>query len=239
MSLIEHVIEPQKLLLAWQSLKPEYRDRHIVAELIRTSSEDVKLIYLVNTTNFKKAKDNGFKGYPAFSDLNKIYYDNVLDTFRVRLISKNRDDYKDYLAELCLKPDVSISDFGLLGYSNGRLLSDGFSFIHPFENVSGRCELFIEAAGFRHIYEGRNPVNIQIGDKVYFNITKYENEDAIEILDQSNKLLGYINRGLINTFIDWINNKRIVTASIEKINLSFENRRSLYIFVKIKSKTIS
>lgn len=239
MNLIEHVIEPQKLLLAWQSLEPEYRDRHIVAELIRTSSEDANLIYLVNTTSFEKAKNRGFKGYPAFSYLKNIYYDNVLDTFRVRLVSKNRDDYKNYLDELRLKPDVPISDFGLLGYSNGRLLSDGFSFIHPFENVSGPCELFIEAAGFRHIYEGTNPVNIQIGDKVYFKITKYENEDAIEILDQSNKLLGYINRGLINTFIDWINNKRIVTASIEKINLSFENRRSLYIFVKIKSKTIS
>lgn len=100
--------------------------KYVVAKLIRTNN-NVKFIYLRNTYNFKKAIDNGFKGYPAFSDLNKNY-DDVFDIFKVRLINKNRDDYEDWLKELGLNNKIILDDFELLGYSQGKLLSDDFYF---------------------------------------------------------------------------------------------------------------
>lgn len=83
MQFIEHIVEPTKLLLAWQSSSEEHRKRYIVAELNRIDN-DVSLTYLVDTNDFKNAKNMGFESYPAFNDTTKTYH-NVLDAFMRRL----------------------------------------------------------------------------------------------------------------------------------------------------------
>ena len=60
MHFIEHIIEPQKLLLAWQSSDEQHRTRYIVAELFRTPENKIDLIYLKNSQDFHKAKKKGF-----------------------------------------------------------------------------------------------------------------------------------------------------------------------------------
>jgi hypothetical protein len=49
MNFIEHIIEPTKLLMAWQSSYKTHRNRYIVAELNRVG-EEITLSYLVNTS---------------------------------------------------------------------------------------------------------------------------------------------------------------------------------------------
>ena len=227
---IETIIEPTKLLLAWQSMSEACRTRHIVGELVRVG-DNIDLNYLPNTTDFEKARQKGFDSYPAFPEINKTHH-NVLDAFMRRLPPKTRGDYSQYLASLRIKPDSQLSPFSLLGYSGARLPSDGFSIIHPFSNVNEACELLIEAAGYRHIYKN-NKANIAVGDAVSFvrEFNEVTQEEAIRMM-VGDKPLGYVNRGLIPTMLDWLNAKRIVGAWIEKLNGTPE-KPAVYIYVQV------
>ncbi len=225
---IEHIIEPQKLLLAWQSSDETHRTRYIVAELNRIG-EEINLTYLVNTEDFRKVQNKGFESYTAFQDINKVHH-NVLDAFMRRLPPRTRGDFSQYMDGLRLKSDIQLSDFALLGYSGAKLPSDGFSIIHPFNNVDSTCELLLEAAGFRHHDE------IQINDTASFS--KEFNEaiqaEAIRIV-VNGKHIGYVNRGLLPTFFEWMNDNRIIGAWVEKIN-GTPNKPTVYLYVKISQK---
>ncbi len=231
MHFIEHIIEPTKLLLAWQSSDEKHRTRYIVAELNRTD-DDINLTYLVDTKDFRQAQSKGFESYPAFQDINKTY-DNVSDAFMRRLPPRARGDFSQYLEGLRLKPDVQLSDFALLGYSGAKLLSDGFSIIHPFNNVIDACELLIEAAGFRHLQ--KNHDDIAINDPVSFvrEFNDATQEDAIRTM-AGDKHIGYVNRGLLPAFFDWMESEQIAGAWIEKIN-GTPGRPTVYIYVKVRA----
>lgn len=234
MHFIEHIIEPTKLLLTWQSLDEQHRTRYVVAELNLTDT-GVNLVYLTQSKDFHKAKEKGFESYPAFPDINKTYF-NVLDTFMRRLPPRSRGDFSQYLEGIRLRGDSQLSNFALLGYSGGKLLSDGFSIIHPFNNVKDACELLLEIAGFRHINKDDSkeivadkPVTFSIIDK--HEITR---EPAIRIMIDKKKL-GYVNRALVSTVHEWIKDKRILKAWIEKIN-GTPSRPAAYVYIQISKK---
>jgi hypothetical protein len=230
---IDHIIEPATLFLAWQSSSEEHRKRYIVAELNYADGK-YTLRYLVESKDFKEAQKQGFDFYPAFKDVNKVH-DNVLDTFMRRLPPRARGDFSKYLEGLRLKPDVQISDFGLLGYSGAKLLSDGFSIIHPFLDVEGPCELLIEIAGYRHRQKGLEKPP-KINSRVTFRKAIYgpDEEDAVEIIAEAG-CIGYVSRGLIATFLSWLDENRITEAWIEKTNGTPEKPR-LYLFVRVASR---
>jgi hypothetical protein len=231
MHFIEHIIEPTKLLLAWQSSDEKHRTRYIVAELNRIGNQ-ITLTYLINTDDFHKAQSKGFESYPAFPEINKTHH-NVLDAFMRRLPPRSRGDFSQYMEGLRLKPETPLSDFALLGYSGAKLPSDGFSIIHPFNNVDTACELLLEAAGFRHIQ--KNHSEIKIGDTASFvkEFNDVTQEEAIHVMVDG-KHIGYVNRGLLATFFDWMNGSRIIGAWIEKIN-GTPGKPAVYVYVKISS----
>lgn len=229
MRFIEHIIEPERLLLAWQSSDERHRRRYVVAELNKLENR-IDLSYLVNTKDFEDAKKNGFEGYPAFQDLHKTHQ-NVLDAFLRRLPPRARGDFPQYLERLRLSQDLKLSDFALLGYSGARLLSDGFSVIHPFDNVNGSFELLIDAAGFRHIQNNHD--GIKINDSVSF-VKEYNEviqEEAVRIIT-SDKHIGYVTRPILSTFLELMNDDRILGAWIEKIN-GTPGKPSVYIYVQV------
>jgi hypothetical protein len=237
MHFIEHIIEPTTLFLAWQSSDENNRTRYIVAE-IKREKENITLRYLTDTPDFHHAQQQGFEGYPAFQDFNKIHI-NVLDALMRRLPPKTRGDFTQYLEGLRIKPNAELSPFALLGYSGARLPSDGFSIIHAFGNIDGECELLLEAVGFRHIQKFK-PIDIQslkIGDSASFLIeetNEVTHEPAVGIVVGS-RAVGYVNKGLIPTFIDWIRSGRIRNAWIEKKNGSPENP-TVYLYVRVLAK---
>lgn len=229
MHFIEHIIEPTKLLLTWQSHDEKQRTRYVVAELNSIGSQ-IHLNYLTDTGDFHKARSMGFEYYPAFPDISKIH-NNVLDAFMRRLPPRSRGDFSQYMEGLRLKPETQLSDFALLGYSGGKLPSDGFSIIHPFGNVEGACELLLEAAGFRHIQ--KNHDNIKLNATVSF-VKKFNEtlqEESIQIMVDG-KHIGYVTRGLLPTFFDWIDKDRIKGAWVEKIN-GMPGRPTVYVYVQI------
>lgn len=234
MHFIKHFIEPTRLLLAWQSSNEAHRFRYIVGELSCFDNE-VTLRYLTKTKDFNLAQEKGFEGYPAFP-LTQEVYQQVLDTFMRRLPPRTREDFPQYLEGLRLPSNTELNDFTLLGYSGGKLLSDGFSIIHPFDNVPTTCELLAEVVRFRHLPEEQRI--IKLGDTVSFLIEDSHpatHEPAVRII-VNQKELGYINRGLVPTFLDWIKNNRIKNAWIEKFN-GTAGRPAAYIYVEISGKT--
>lgn len=230
MRFIENIIEPNKLLLAWQSSDEAHRTRYVVAELNRVGDK-ISLTYLPGTDDFVKARSLGFDAYPAFQDTGKTH-SNVIDAFMRRVPPRSRGDFSQYLEGLRLPPNVVMSDFALLGYSGAKLLSDGFSIIHPYNDVDGPCELLVEAAGYRHIHN-ENHFDIKLGDSAIFfkeihNVTR---DEAIRI-EVSGDSIGYINRALIPTFSKWIEQKRIEGAWIEKLN-GTPGKPAVYLYVKV------
>lgn len=232
MHFIEHIIEPKKLLLAWQSADEQHRTRYIIAELFRTQENRIDLIYLKNSRDFHKAKEKGFESYIAFNDATEIHHD-VLDAFMRRLPPRTRGDFPQYMQGLRLQPNAKLSDFALLGYSGAKLPSDGFSIIHPFYDVDTSFELLLEAAGFRHVQ--KNHDGIKINDNVNFskNFNQNTQEEAVEIM-VNKKLIGYVNRGLLPSLIKWLEQNRILDAWIEKTNGS-PGKPSVYVYVKISA----
>lgn len=229
MRFIEHIIEPTKLLLAWQSSDEKHRTRYVVAELNRIGDK-IDLTYLVDSEYFRKAQSKGFESYPAFQDIHKTHH-NVLDTFMRRLPPRTRGDFSQYMEGLRLKPDTQLSDFALLGYSGAKLPSDGFSLIHPFNGADGAFELMLDAAGLRHIQ--KNHDEIKIGDTATFlkAFNDDSQEESIHIMVDG-KHIGYVNRGLLPSFFAWMNSGRIENAWIEKVN-GTPGRSTVYLYVKV------
>lgn len=89
----------------------------------------------------------------------------------------------------------------------------------------------MEVAGFRHIKKNHEGININdpvTFEKEFNNIVK---EEAVRVM-AAGECLGYVNRGLLPTFIMWINNHRIKNAWIEKMN-GVPGRPALYVYVEI------
>lgn len=167
MKYIDHIIEPNKLLMTWQSSNKQQRTRFVIAEL-RRANEKISLQYLNSTNDFQEACNLGFESYPAFRELNKVHETGVMDALMRRLPPKTRGDYAQYLEGFRINTDVAISDFALLGYTGARLPSDGFAIINPFDNINSPFEFLVEAAGYRYYNEN---LSININDPVNFIMT--------------------------------------------------------------------
>ncbi|OGW29250.1 MAG: hypothetical protein A2X56_14285, partial [Nitrospirae bacterium GWC2_57_13] len=221
---------PQRLFLVWQGPEGGDRARCIVAELLRTN-HGIELRYLTQSDDFKKARENGFEGYPAYPKTDRVYKEGVIETLMLRLPPRERSDYNKYLESLRISSAARVSDFALLGYSGAKLPSDGFSIVHPFDDVSEPCELLTEVAGFRY-YEGMT-MQLAVGmtAKLQPEPTNPYDPQAIMVLVKGKKV-GYIGRGLLPALHRWLDNKSEITAVIEKINGRPE-RPSIMLFIAV------
>ena len=235
---IQHIIEPKRLLLTWQSPDSGNRTRHVVAELLNDNNEEsVTLRYLSDSEDFKKAFKLGFDGYPAFKKTNKEYSTGVMDAFMRRLPPRSRGDFSKYLDLLRIPASLEISNFALLGYSGAKLPVDGFSIIHPFDDVAKECELLMEVAGFRYM-EGVSIDEISIGEEVSFE-KEPDNSvdpDAIYVM-LGNKKIGYVNRCLLSIFHTWLD-QACVKAWVERKN-GTANRPLVYLFVEVSKPVVN
>ena len=234
MRYIEHIVEPEKLLLSWQTSQPDQnRGRMFVAELVR-KGENADLVYLQNSNEFRDAESFGFEGYPGFSSQKQIY-DNILFAFMKRLPPRSRGDYGKYLDSLRIPNKAKISDFALLGYSGAKLPDDDFTIIHTFENAIPPFEFILHVQGY-HYYKDEIPFDsIKLDQKTTFQ-TEPENEfdpKAIKVLIDGIHA-GYICRGLTESFHKWFNIGYKIDASIERKNGTAE-QPDIYLYVSIKT----
>ncbi len=226
-SFITRIIEPDRLDLIWKgSVEPFTNYR--VGEVLKQSGAYV-LRYLTGTSDFRLACEAGFNGYPGFKVSIPEHKENVLETLKKRVLPRSRDDYQDYLIAHGLSPELELSEFALLGYSGGKLPSDGFVFLHPFNNATGTFSFVTEASGYR--YSRQADSSLRVGDKVEL-IEEPDNPydpDAIKLCVQGQKI-GYINRCQTSLFKKIISKKNEII--VYKLNGS-ESRPRLFLGVTV------
>ncbi|HIJ70855.1 MAG TPA: hypothetical protein HPP87_05770 [Planctomycetes bacterium] len=234
MRYIEHIVEPEKLLLSWQPKPTEGRGRMFVAELVRTGN-DADLIYLLDSIEFEKALSFGFENYPGF-ETKQQRYEKVLPVFMKRLPLRTRGDFGRYLDSLRIQRDAEISDFALLGYSGAKLPDDDFTVVHTFENAVPPFEMLMCVQGYRYYVEKLPPDCIEQGQEATFEVEPGNEFDprAIKIIINGVRA-GYVCRGLTESFHSWFEARCRIDASVERIN-GMQGRPDIYLFVSVKQR---
>jgi hypothetical protein len=235
---IEQVSEPRLLYLAWQA--PDHlNDRHRWAIGVLTpTGNDCILRYIyaghyfesINLDrNFNELLALGYEGYPAFP-LRRELHPRVMSTFLRRLPPRTRSDFDEYKYRFRLGSKLSISNFALLGRTEAKLPSDGFSVVDPLDAEADQCDLMLEIAGYRyyckdtHLVVG-TPVTIQPEPQNRFD------RNAVEVCVGDNKI-GNINRLQAGTFRRWLATRK-VSAVIEYLNGQADKPRA-FVFVRVR-----
>jgi hypothetical protein len=205
-----------------------------VAELIRNGN-DADLVYLLDRSEFRKARSSGFKEYPGF-ETNLQKYEKVLSAFMKRLPPRSRGDFGKYLDSLRIQRNAEISDFALLGYSGAKLPDDDFTVVHTFENAVPPFEILLCAQGYRYYVEKLPPDTIEQGQETTFEVEPENEFDprAIKIVINET-CAGYVCRGLTESFHSWFEACYKIDASVERIN-GMEGRPDIYLFVSVKQR---
>lgn len=229
MNVIEHVCEPSRLVLTWQSpdLDGQERKRFGVADLHRVN-DDAVLIYRSND-EVNRAKALGYEGYPAFR-MDTREHGNALAAFKRRLPPRERSDFAHYLRNFRLQ-NCNLSDFALLGYTEAKLPSDGFGLVNQLEYDCVPSEHMLEIAGFRHYLEQSH--GLSEGEVVQIELEPENQFDPAAIAFRwRGRKIGNVNRFQIETVTQWLD-RRTVNAIFERRNGSPERPRG-YAFVKVR-----
>jgi hypothetical protein len=239
---IYQICEPQQLYLAWQA--PDHlgdRFRWAVA-VIRLNGDTGTLRYLApggefeslnQGRSFEKALNLGYRGYPAFRLRPTEHIVGVLETLMRRLPPRSRPDYEDYQRQFRIAPEASPSDFALLGATEAKLPSDGFSIVDPLDAEAQHCDLMLEIAGFRY-YAGQITFALEVGEPVEISPEPQNEKDpgAVQVHARSERI-GYINRLQAPTFLKWLA-QRQVTCVIERLN-GLGSRPRAFMFVRVRA----
>jgi hypothetical protein len=234
MNRLEHIIEPERLWLVWQTASPNRkRVRRIVGEIVRDKANDsAYLRYLEGSDDFEAARDEGFEGYPAFKLTVPEHKQGVMEAFMRRLPPRNRDDFSEYLQTHRLPGNFNSSNMALLGYTGAKLPGDGFEFCIDLDNAQPPFELILEVAGFRH-QDTINVNELKLGEAVNFEFepNNIYDQNAVAIGYKGSKI-GYIARAHNEAFRTWKERGYSVNAVIERINGKPE-RPLIYLFIAV------
>lgn len=229
---IQHIHEPKVIQVAWQSDKATDRARRVVGSIYR-EGETVQLEYATGTEDFQKAVENGFSGLPPFPIRGQtVYSKNVLEYLEKRLPPKSRADYGVFLKNYGLPENTDISTLGIVGYTEGQLPADWFSFVHPFD-VDAPCEFVMEVAGTRH-YCDADLVRSLIGSQVTFTEEENEHEPTGTAfrLTVGHQHIGHVNRVHLDRFREW-NNERHISGTLVRVNGTSDRPRA-FVFVEVR-----
>lgn len=220
---IEQACEPKRLLLCWEApVTQKDRNRWVVGVVVRTG-ESLVFRYLVGdeflAQNFgrtrEQLRDAGYLGYPAFNeDRSAIFSETVQETFVRRLPPRNRSDFPSYLAQFRLRPSSASSDLALLGATEARLPSDGFSLINPLDAQSGPCDVLVEIAGHRHYSD----VRLSLGDALRLTPDPANEYDRNAVRFEANGILvGHVSRFQTLAVLTWLT-RGYVSAYVTRLN---------------------
>ncbi|MEE2566070.1 HIRAN domain-containing protein [Hyphobacterium marinum] len=232
---IKNVIDWDSLKLVWQSADPKHRSHYHVATITREAA-GVKLKYEAESDDFREASKHGFIGYPAFDfKKSQVYTTGVVNTFARRLPPKERDDYWKYLESFKLPATRQYSTMTLLGYSSGRLPSDGFSFVPVIRAQDAPFELMLEVVGYRHSAATNMSAERFIGAHIEFRKDDKNRYDPNAVRVQAaGTHIGYVNRTMAMMIRELMDNDRIqLNGSIVRVNGTSARPRP-YIFLSAK-----
>ncbi|MBP7334931.1 HIRAN domain-containing protein [Niveispirillum sp.] len=236
---IERVSEPPKLFLAWQAPDHlQYRFRWAVG-IIAPHSDGLSLRYFEDGVEFEqhnqgqtyaKLLSYGYKGYPAFSTKRLLHTSGVADVLVRRLPPSTRPDFSEYKKQFRIPSEMNLPLISLLGSTEAKLPSDGFSVVDPLDSNAQYCDLMLEIAGFRYYSDTYTPtINERI--EVLAEPDNRYDAGAVKIC-AGGKKIGNINRLQAPTFLSWINS-RSIEGNIERLNGKPTSPRA-FIFVRVR-----
>jgi hypothetical protein len=183
--------------------------------------------------SFDRAEALGYQGYPAFNPRRLEHNSGVLEALMRRLPPRSRPDYNDYRRQFRIAADATPSDFALLGATEAKLPSDGFSVVDPLDPEALNCDLMLEVAGFRYYADKlTNPLEIGCPVELLHEPQNEKDPGAVEIRARD-KRIGYVNRLQAPTFLKWLA-KGHVSATLERLNGSRNHPRA-FIFVRVRA----
>ncbi|WDI30554.1 hypothetical protein PUV54_11360 [Hyphococcus flavus] len=216
MRLITKICEPSKLILAWKPVDTRKSRRHFPVGIFERQRDKILFRWLSDTEDFSLALNEGFDVLFGNDRGNSSEPQRIFDVLSKRLPRRDRPDYEKYLAQFRINPDVNISTFAMLGYTEARLASDGYSIIDTLESASKGCQYFHEVVGYH--YYAKNLTGQILHSQVEFRHepqNKYD-PNAVGIFLR-NQLCGYVNR-LRAPMLNQILKNYTVTAYLESIN---------------------
>jgi HIRAN domain len=224
-SVLNHLFEPTRLLVTWQPVdeRAQDRTRRIVGEVTRSpdAPDDWRFRYLVDSNDFQAALKAGFRDYPAFDIKQETFHQGVQDSLLRRLPPRKREDFPEYLAQHRLPSPFTHSDMALLGYTGGKLPSDGFSFLPDFSTATMPCDFILEVAGTRYaLSESGLDTLPAVGAETQWQLRAEtdnpKDPKALAVYADAQKI-GYLPRPYAAVVSDWMNTRR-VSIAFERTN---------------------
>ena len=147
-----------------------------------------------------------------------------------RLPPPSRPDFAEYKRQFRLPPLLFVSNFGLLGRTEAKLPSDGFSLVDPLDGAVDHCDLMLEVAGY-----GRYPqilAPLSVGDPVWLQAEPWNEVDQnAVVIRASGQTIGYVNRLQAAAFQQWLR-ERAITSVVERLNGQPAPRA--FVFIRIR-----
>lgn len=222
---MQNMAHLDQVFMTWQGPAPQRR-RFVVAQ-ITAQNDTASFAYLQQSTDFAKAIDAGFKGYPAFPDYDQHYENGVLASLASRLPPSSRSDYPDFLRHWFMNPEDKPDLLDILAYSGGKLPRDTFGFVPVFPK-HGRFDFVTELAGYHYrLKEPSTRRPEKVGDILLLGAEPDNQKDpnAVAVfLEHTNKTpqkVGYLMRGLHEQAQYWLKHGK-VSANIARLNGSAE-----------------
>ena len=112
-----------------------------------------------------------------------------MDAFMWRMPARHGSGFKKYGELVRLDPKFRCE---LLGRTEAKLPSDGFSVVDPLDLEADRCELTLEVAGHRYC---RPEIAFGLGDDVELVAEPDNSKDPFAVIVRANgQKIGYMNR---------------------------------------------
>lgn len=203
-------VKVREIYLSWR--KGKGGPRKLVGVLKRTPSNGITFKYLKD--GVEDAKTEGFKEYAGFPlSYEKVYQENDLDIFSLRLIPFDR---KDNIQLLKFWEALGCKDkFDLLALTQGLLPTDNFEFLGLY-NPSKGFKFVTDLAGLSHLSLLRGLVSV--GDVLNYEIEANVHAfrgSAVKVY-KGNHHIGYIKNVHNNIFLKTSKDLKLVVKEIEQ-----------------------
>lgn len=205
----------RELWLIWK--QPEKRRRFKIGIL---TYEDNNYTFSYVDPELNDAIKNGFTFYPGFDNLNQKYIsDELFSNIETRLPNPSRPDYLNILNSFNL--DTDSTKFDILSATKGRLLTDNYEFVQPFN----QAKIEFDIAGTRYCKDIQKCKDIlKINDTLIleFEPDNQQDENAIKVIlnKNGNKYhIGYVPRYYTKELSELLKKHVNYSAMIQKLNL--------------------
>ena len=244
---IEHVVEPERLILAWRPPEVVPDRTHCADNELRRTAGGAEFRYY-DDHHLREANRGkgaaalhgaGFRGYPAFNWDPAVpehaFTDGALDAFLRRLPPTRRSDFPAYLERFRLRPPGSLRPLALLAATGATLPGDGFSLVDPLDGNVDRQDVLLEVAGHRH-HAPNLTKPLAVGARVTLRREDHPEDPSAVRIESDGETLGYVSRFQSRAVSRWVE-RDVAEAFLSRVNGSASQPRA-QILVTVRDRAL-